>query len=72
MKKHTKSANVKSIPTRQKRRPGRPIVMANGLEKQPGEAVDEDTHEDYLDIPVNKLSNIQIDNTSEIIYEKEE
>lgn len=46
--------------------------MANGLEKQPGEAVDEDTHEDYLDIPVNKLSNIQIDNTSEIIYEKEE
>ncbi|RNA33011.1 hypothetical protein BpHYR1_049449 [Brachionus plicatilis] len=60
----------------QKRRPGRPKLTANGLERQPGEAVsdssDEDTYEDYLDIPVNQQTNIQINNTTEIIYENEE
>ncbi|RNA39026.1 hypothetical protein BpHYR1_023653 [Brachionus plicatilis] len=69
-------ANVKSIPIGQKRRLGRTKVSANGLERQPSEAVsdssDEDAYEDYLDIPVNQQTNIQIDNTTEIIYENEE
>ncbi|RNA02014.1 hypothetical protein BpHYR1_004210 [Brachionus plicatilis] len=34
--------------------------------------VGEKTHEDYLDIPVNKQTNIQINNTTEIIYVNEE
>ncbi|RMZ98867.1 hypothetical protein BpHYR1_040072 [Brachionus plicatilis] len=46
------------------------------MERQPGEAVsdssDEDTYEGYLDIPVNQQTNIQINNTTEIIYENEE
>ncbi|RNA33349.1 hypothetical protein BpHYR1_046028 [Brachionus plicatilis] len=54
----------------------KPKLTANGLESQPGEAVsdssDEDTYEDYLDITVNQKTNIQINNTREIIYENEE
>nr|APD26526.1 ATP-binding cassette transporter subfamily C member 4 X5 protein [Brachionus koreanus] len=33
---------------------------------------DEDTHESYLDIQVNKQTNIQINNITEIVYENEE
>ena len=40
------------------------------MERQPGEAVsNEDTHEDYLNKPVNKQTNIHINNSTEIIYE---
>lgn len=68
--------NVKVIPIGQKRKRGRPKNTLECLELQPDEQVtdssDEDTYEDYLDIPINNQKNSHVNNSSNIFFENDE
>ena len=68
--------DVKAIPIGQKRKAGRPKQTLESLDKQPGEQVtdssDEDTYEDYLDIPINKQNANHVNISSNIIYDNDQ
>lgn len=49
-----------------------PTALKKQSEKAVSDASDKDTYENYHDIPINEQRNIQINNTSEIIYKNEE